>query len=246
MAIEHVEFLEEILQILTEDADESSKKPEEIMAEIVAIIDDYKSELTQEETEQEERDKLSMMGIDPDADEETDENEVDASVTAVTKPINRAFLLTKAQKDYYKKLGLTDEEVEDLSPSEKMKHRKGITALFNKMVIAASEKSDTPSQYAKGPFKKTGSVRRLAVSDDNDDEDSVDVTEVTPAELKWKRQQTKELKTNIKSLAVEIDELKRQNRIKKISPSIVNRNNERIAELEQQLEDIEEQKKLYS
>lgn len=242
--VEHTEFLEELLQILSEEDD--TKSPEEIMAEVVSIVDDYKSELTLEEAEKEERDNLSMMGIESNPSSEENDEVDESNSRTIIKPINRAFLLDKAQKEYYKKLGISEDEAVDFSPSEKSKHRKKITELFNKMVIAEQEKPEEPSKYASGPFKKIpGNVsvtRKISELEEDTEEDE---DEVTPAELKWKRQQTKELRANIKSLTVEIEELKRQNKIKKISPAIINRNNERIAELEDSLEEIEEQKSQY-
>lgn len=252
MDVEHQEFLEELLQVLTEDSGEE-KTPEEIMGEVVSIVDDYKSELELAESEQEERDKLTMMGIDPDEEvEQPEENDSDSEEdddAIINKPLNRAFLLTKAQKEYYKKRGLTAQDIDDFSPSEKIKHRKGVTALFNEMVVAEQEKPTSPSKYTNGPFKKIAgnvNVNRKPAEDEEDNSESLfDEDEVTPAEIRWKRSQTKDIRTKIKSVEVEIDELKRQNKIKKISPSIVNRNNERIAELEEELEELEEQRSQY-
>jgi hypothetical protein len=242
MAIEHQEFLEELLQVLTDEESES-KTPEEIMGEVVSIVDDYKSELDLEEAENEERDKLSMMGINPDVEDE--ESETPDTIVSIPKPINRAFLLTKAQKDYYRNLGLTDEDIDNFTPSEKVKHRKGVTDLFNSLVKAEQEKPEEPSRYAKGPFKKiAGSISVNRKIEEDEDEESDD-EEITPAQINWKKQQTKEIKAGIRAVTVEIDELKRQNKIKKISPLIINRNNERIAELEDELEALEEQQNQY-
>ena len=65
--------------------------------------------------------------------------------------------------------------------------------------------------------------------------------EITPAQIKWQNQQMREIKTNIKNVLAKIDELNRQNKIEKISAIIINRNNEKINELEQELENLKEQ-----
>ena len=243
MAIEHKEFLEELFQLLT-DEDSEDKSPEEIMSEVVAIVDDYKSEIKLNKSEQDERNNLTMMGFKT----EDDNEEIDYSESVeepIVNPINRAFLLTKAQKDYNKKLGLTEEDIDNFSPSEKIKHRKGVTELFNQMIIEEKNKEKSPSKYAAGPFKKTpGSISVNRKIEEDEDDDEI-IEEATPAEKKWKLQQSKQLKADIKSVTVEIDELKRQNKIPKISPSIVNRNMERIADLEDELENLEQQRQQY-
>jgi len=238
--VDHAEILAELIQILTDETE--VKTPKELMEEIVSVIDDYKSELNLEENEQQQRNDFAMMGVDPDKEENDDSNE-ELEKVVVKKPINRAFLLTKARKEYYRKYGLSEADEDEFTNTEKMKHRKGITAIFNKMVIEEQNKEDVPSIYAKGPFKKIpGNVN---VSRKASDEELEDEEEITPAQNKWKKSRLQELKRNIRSVKASIDELERQNKISKISASIINRNDERIAELEDELADLEEQKQQY-
>lgn len=241
--IDHAEILAELIQILTDETED--KTPKEIMEEIVSVIDDYKSELDLEENEKEQRDNLIAAGVDPDEEDSDEEDEDSVVNNPVTKQINRAFLLTKAKKEYYRKHGLSEEDEDEFTPTEKMKHRKGVTAVFNAMVIEEQNKKDTPSIYSNGPFKKIEgnvNVNRKVSEEDLEDEDD---EEITPAQNKWKKSRMQEIKRNIRSVKSDIDELKRQNNIKKISASIINRNSERIAELEDELADLEEQKQQY-
>jgi hypothetical protein len=237
--VDHAEILVELIQILTDETE--VKTPKEIMEEIVSIIDDYKSELTLEENEQQKRNDLTMMGVDPDKEENNSSEELENVVAK--KQINRAFLLTKAKKEYYKKHGLSEDDEEKFTNTEKMKHRKGITAIFNNMVIEEQNKEDVPSIYAKGPFKKVPG--NVSVNRKISDEELEDDEEITPAQNKWKKSRLQELKRNIRNVKASIDELERQNKISKISASIVSRNDERIAELEDELADLEEQKQQY-
>lgn len=241
--IDHAEILAELIQILTDETEE--KTPEEVLSEIVSIIDDYKSELSLEETEKQSRDNLAMMGVDPDA-ELANENGDDfaGSIRSYDiKPvshINRALLQSRAKKEYFRKHGLSEEDEESFTAAEKVKHRKGITDLFNKLISEEQEKPSASSRYASGPFtKRVGLISRKG------EDDEVDNDEVTPAENKWRQGRLQEIKRRIRSVKADIDELSRQNKLEKISASIINRNNQRIDELEDELEELETQKRQY-
>src|ERR1700680_5116122 len=126
--IDHAEILVELIQLLTDETE--VKTPKEVMEEIVSIIDDYKSELNLEENELQQRNDLVMMGVDPDKTDNENLSNEELENVVIKKQINRAFLLTKAKKEYYRKNGLSEDDEDKFTNTEKMKHRKGVTTIF--------------------------------------------------------------------------------------------------------------------
>jgi|GEM_PF-3634207 len=235
MAIDHKLFLEDIMTVVAENESDDAAEPMDL---IVRIVDDYKSELLLEKTNKESAEAMESLNS---TVEDTDED--DSEYVAIKRPSNntgalsqRAFLLEKAKQEYYKKLGLTVDDEAGFSILEKNAHRQKINELFYKLMLNEEDKTNETG-VATTPFLARGMVRRAGNDDEEDEEDSEHLGAV---EAKWKTQQKRRLSRKIGDIKGEITILKDQNAVPRISQSIVSRNEERIEELEDELEDLEQ------
>lgn len=233
MVVNHKLFLEDIMTIIAEDEENDAA---ETMDLIVRLVDDYKSELLLEKTNKESEQAINSFDADIEEEEEDNSDFVVNKKTPANSALSqRAFLLEKAKNEYYKKLGFTEEDEANFSILEKNAHRQKINELFYKLMLNEEDKT-----VGSTPFLTASKVRRAAVEDDEDESEASGA-----AETKWKSQQKRRLNRKIGDINGEITMLKEQNAVARISPSIVSRNDERIEELEDELEDLQNKLEQY-
>lgn len=232
MSVKHGEFVEDIMTFLTED---DNKNPAETMDVIIAIIDDYKSELLLESTEQESKNSLSIVGETP---------EVSQKYTApkANGATQRAFLLAKAKAKYYKDNNLSEQDEVNFSIAEKVQHRESINKIYYNLMTQDHAK-EVDFNLKSTPLLTAGLVRRTGKEYNESLE--VDPDRRNSVEGKWKREQNSKLIRDIKALQGEIELLENQNKMPRIIKSVISRNEEEIERLQRQIEDLEEKKEQY-
>jgi hypothetical protein len=227
--------LEELMAFLSEEAELS---PEDIMVEVIALVDNYKSELILLASE-EEKDEILHLAAEDNSEEveEQDERLVAAFQKLSSTNFNRGFLLGKATDTYYKKLGLDADSFSELPPADKVKHRKEITKIFNGLVIKEAQKPPKAHKISEygGAIKRT-----------RKDEDIVDIDDgKTDAEVSYYKSQIKELKKAIRLTKAQIEQAERQNKIENVSSVIISQNLDRVDELKNELAEHEKELKYY-
>jgi hypothetical protein len=214
LAQEYVENLQELLS-----SNSSNLSFSEILDEVVILLNDYREDAKIEE------EQIINQNI---LNNSNDENVVVSPSVVLNKSINRGFILEKATKNYYKIHNLNEETFELLSPVEKTKHRKGITTLFNTLLLEENNKPNKISNLTAKPFQTK--IKR------NTSEDKTDENDIAKG---WYNEQISALKQKIRFCTAEKQELERQNKIEKISGYIITRNEDRIAELNKEIEQYE-------
>lgn len=221
------EYLEDLMEFLTEGA--SALTPSEAMDEVCQLVDAYRKDYSAEKSSDfvESETRLNMSLIEADDDDTTSR----APIVAVEN-FNRGFLLDKATTAYYKKYKLDEDVFDDLSPADKIRHRKGITLMYNELVLKESEKPVKNSIYTNPTFKTI--INRKSDSDVFE-EDALE----RKAANKYFRGQIKDKRARLREVLAVIEAAEKQNKIESISGGILNMNLNRIEELEEEKEELE-------
>lgn len=226
------EYLEDLMDFLTEGA--QGLIASETMDEVCQLVDAYRKDYSAEESsdfiESETRLNLSLV--------EADDDNVSRAPTVAVDNFNRGFLLDKATTAYYKKYKLDTDVFDDLSPADKIKHRKGVTSMYNELILKESEKPAKDSIYTNPTFK--------AIVNRKSDSDVFEEDEVErKAANKYFRGQIKNKRARLREVLAGIEAAEKQNKIESISGGILNMNLNRIEELEEEKEELESEINAY-
>lgn len=226
------EYLEDLMEFLTEGA--TGLTPLEAMDEVCQLVDAYRKDYSAEESSDfvESETRLNMSLV------EADDDTASRAPTVAVDNFNRGFLLDKATTAYYKKYKLDADAFDDLSPADKIRHRKGITLMYNELIFRESEKPVKDSIYTKPTFKTV--INRKS---DNDvfEEDALERKTAN----KYFRGQIKEKRARLREVLAVIEAAEKQNKIESISGGILNMNLNRIEELEEEKEELESEINAY-
>jgi len=232
------EHLEELIDFLSS---ESELTPIEIMNEVGMLIDNYRSEINLKIAEEEQEAILNLADEnDEDGDPSKDEILLEAIQKLSSSNFNRGFLLSKATDLYYKKIGLDVDSFSELSPADKVIHRKGITKVFNDLVIKEAKKPAKSINLSGGAIK-----RKRATEAGNDEASDLDEGTKTEAEIDFYKEKIKEFKKLIRMNKAEITEAERQNKHEKVSSLIISRNLDRVEELKEELDNNQKELLFY-
>src|ERR1700733_11936859 len=204
--------IEDIVSILEEE----ETSPEEKMTQISFIIKDYDSELLlSEET-------IRQEAVDEIFEAESVEDET--SPKPILSDTTKAFLRSKAELEYFAKIGYSEDEITNLSAEEKGQHRVKITSLYNKFLEKADESISPDAKIATSAFK----IKRIA--DEDTDTEQVESSN-EDIEKQWRKERATNLKKEIAKIDLELSELRNQGKIKNLTSYVRNLTEDRIESL---------------